>query len=233
MSLAGLGVVAIWNDIEPQARAEFHEWHSREHMPERVGIPGFLRGRRYIALSGTPPSAAPEYFTLYETRDLGVLTGADYLARLNAPTAWTRRCVASFLDTERALCTVAASLGAGQGGLLMTLRYDVAPDWKDRHRAWLAGQALPALASLPGICGAHLCIADTGASTLLTEEKKVRPHATIVPDWVVMVECAGERADIESACAQRLPDSAFAAAGATAPPARGLYALQQCVSGPG
>jgi len=48
-----------------------------------------------------------------------------------------------------------------------------------------------------------------------------------------MVECAGERADIESACAQRLPDSAFAAAGATATPARGLYTLQQCVSGPG
>jgi len=54
MSLAGQGVVAIWNGIAPEGRAEFFEWHNREHMPERVGIPGFRRGRRYIAKYGAP-----------------------------------------------------------------------------------------------------------------------------------------------------------------------------------
>jgi hypothetical protein len=66
MSLAGLGAVCIWHDLLPEARDEFHQWHNREHMPERVGIPGFRRGRRYVALSGTPQifnltgRAAPE-----------------------------------------------------------------------------------------------------------------------------------------------------------------------------
>jgi hypothetical protein len=117
MSLAGQGVVAIWNDVLPEGRADFFEWHNREHMPERVGIPGFRRGRRYIALSGTP-----EFFTLYETDSPEVLAGADYLARLNNPTPWTRRATAPFRNVALSPCRVALSLGTGQGGLLATLR---------------------------------------------------------------------------------------------------------------
>jgi hypothetical protein len=49
MSILGQGFVAIWNGIAPEGREEFYEWHNREHMPERVGIPGFRRGRRYTA----------------------------------------------------------------------------------------------------------------------------------------------------------------------------------------
>ena len=59
MSLSGLGAVAIWHDLVPEARDEFYDWHNREHMPERVGIPGFRRGRRYIAAAG-----GPEFFNL-------------------------------------------------------------------------------------------------------------------------------------------------------------------------
>ena len=62
MSLAGTGAVAIWHDIAPEGRSEFYAWHGREHMPERTGIAGFLRGRRYVAIAGQP-----EFFNLYET----------------------------------------------------------------------------------------------------------------------------------------------------------------------
>lgn len=74
MSFAGTGVVAIWHDVVPEARDEFYEWHNREHMPERLGIPGFQRGRRYIALD-----AGPVYFNLYE---------ADSVQVLGAKTIW-------------------------------------------------------------------------------------------------------------------------------------------------
>jgi hypothetical protein len=162
-----------------------------------------------------------------------VLSGADYTARLNKPTPWTRKCVAAFTNTERALCAVAFSSGGGAGGLMMTLRYDVIAGREAAQREWLATQALPALSLQPGICGVHLCVADVGASTLLTEEKKVRPHAAIVPNWVLLVECAGERAALEAACAQWLPDNGFAAAGACAAPARGVYLLQLDLGAPG
>jgi hypothetical protein len=220
MSLAGQGVVAIWNDILPEGRADFFEWHNREHMPERVGIPGFRRGRRYIALAGEP-----EFFTLYETDSPEVLAGADYLGRLNNPTPWTRRATAPFRNVSRSLCRVALSLGTGQGGLLATLRYDVVEGREEEQRRLLAHRILPELADRPGICGVHLCLADRGASLMETEEKKGRPKA-MVPNWVIMVEGASEIVRLEAACDAALASLTLIAAGAAEPIERGLYQLQ-------
>src|SRR4029078_13343120 len=121
MSLAGTGVVAIWHDLLPDATEDFYEWHNREHMPERVGIPGFRRGRRDIAVEG-----APKYFNLYEAVSPEVLGGCDYLNRLNAPTDWTRRVVPSFRNVARSICRVVYTAVVGQGGFMLTQRFDVA-----------------------------------------------------------------------------------------------------------
>ncbi len=64
------GLLLVWTNIPQDLDRDFNEWYNREHMPERVGIPGFLRGRRYIALD-----ARPEFFTLYETASPAVTTG--------------------------------------------------------------------------------------------------------------------------------------------------------------
>jgi glutathione S-transferase len=220
VSLAGQGVVAIWHDIVPEARADFYEWHNREHIPERVGIPGFLRGRRYVALD-----ARPEFFTLYETAGPQVLDGADYLERLNHPTPWTRRAVLGFRQTSRSLCRVALSLGTGQGGFLVTLRYEVAEGREEEQRRWLCHRALPELADRPGVAGAHLCLADRAASAIMTEEKRGREVAA-VPGWVILVEGGAEPALLDAACQAALPEAALVAAGAVLPVARGLYQLQ-------
>ena len=113
--LSGQGVVAIWNGIAEEGRSEFYDWHLHEHMPERVGIPGFRRGRRYRALD---KNTHPEFFTLYEVDAFEVLQGQDYLSRLNAPTSWTKRATAHFKDTSRGLARVLASSGPGSGGVL-------------------------------------------------------------------------------------------------------------------
>src|SRR5947209_3894387 len=159
MALAGRGAVAIWHDIAPEGRAEFYAWHGREHMPERVGIPGFLSGRRYAAVQGTP-----EFFNLYETASPAVVTGADYLARLNAPTPWTVRTVRHFRAVARSLCEVAASAGEGQGGLIATFRHDVDTALAARHRARLVGDVTPQTAAEAGIAGCHILVADEAAS---------------------------------------------------------------------
>ena len=224
MSLAGEGVVAIWNGIRPEARADFYEWHNREHMPERVAVPGFCRGRRYRALEGRP-----EYFTLYETRDPGVLSGADYLARLNAPTPWTKRVTASFTDTSRSLCRVALSLGPGEGGLIMTWRYDVAAGREDEHRRTLE-KILKEIATRGGIAGVHLCIADREASGIETAEKRGGPQR-LVPGWVVLVEGSAERAALDDACNDLLSNS-FLEKQAAIGIERGLYQLQNMRSKP-
>lgn len=220
MSLAGEGVVAIWNDITAEGRAPFYAWHGREHMPERAGIAGFLRGRRYVAIHGNP-----EYFTLYETESPQVLSGTDYLNRLNNPTPWTRSTVTHFRNVSRSLCRVAASHGFGQGGLVATWRYDVAEDRADEHRRLLAHDILPQLADKAGVAGAHLCIADRAASGIETAEKKARADATLVPGWVVMVEGWDDPEPFDRLCRSVIPPDRLMAAGAGAV-AYGLYRLQ-------
>jgi hypothetical protein len=43
MALAGQVAIIIWNDIAPEGRDEFYDWHLHEHIPERLRVPGFLR----------------------------------------------------------------------------------------------------------------------------------------------------------------------------------------------
>ena len=196
MSLSGLGVVTIWHDLLPEAKDNFYEWHNREHMPERVGIPGFRRGRRYIALQGTP-----EYFNLYEADSPEVLSGQDYLQRLNAPTPWTREVVASFRNVVRGICRVLYSAGVGQGAVMLTLRFDVPQDALAGIVRLLRQQVLPAIADLRGITGVHLCRADEDGSRVETAEKKARTDGTAIPRWILLVEGISARA-VEAATQQ-------------------------------
>ena len=218
MSLAGRGAVAIWHDIAPEGRDAFYAWHGREHMPERAAVPGFLRGRRYVAIAG-----APEFFNLYETTTTDVLAGRDYLERLNHPTPWTVETVKHFRGVARSLCEVAHSRGDGEGGLVATFRYDVESARAASHRARMR-EAIDALVETRGIAGAHLLVADAAASAIETAEKRARASGTEIPRWVVLVEGWGDAAAFESAAGAFAHGDAFADALAT--PDVAVYRLQ-------
>ena len=220
MSLAGRGAVAIWHDIAPQARSAFYAWHGGEHMPERLGIPGFLRGRRYVALG----DSSPEFFNLYETVSRFTITGADYLARLNAPTPWTAATVRHFSNVSRSLCEVAASFGEGQGGLIATLRYTVDDARVTAHRTRMTQTALPALAAMPGVAGCHLLVADAAASAVETAERKARAEKNLVPGTILLVESWDDVEPFEKLCHALTAAEAFTEAAAA--PQLGIYRLQ-------
>lgn len=214
--LAGEAVVAIWNGIAPEGREAFYAWHLREHIPERVGIPGFRRGRRYAAADA---DTHPEFFTLYEADTMGVLQGADYANRLNAPTPWTRAATAHFRDTSRAIARVVASDGPGMGGALLTLRFAVADPGGAAGR--LAAAVRDVAASAPRVTGAHLCAGDDAASRAGTAESAGRADMQAPPSWFALVE-ATDSAALDGI----LPDAALAAAGADGPVLRGRYRLE-------
>ncbi len=192
-------MVAIWHDLAPDARDDFYEWHNREHMPERVGIPGFRRGRRYVAINGTP-----EYFTLYEAVSPETLAGQDYINRLNAPTDWTKRVVPSFRNVARAICRVAFTQGVGSGGVMLTLRFAIDAAHREGTIDALRRRLLPPLAYRKGVAGVHLALADEAASRIDTAEKQVRADTTAVPAWIVLIE-GNAVPDVEGAAADLVP----------------------------
>ncbi len=211
--LAGEAVVAIWNGIEPEARDQFYDWHVNEHMPERVGIPGFRRGRRYIAVDA---ATHPEFFTLYEVDAMPVLQGGDYAGRLNDPTPGTRATTAKFTDTFRALSRVVVSHGPGMGGALLTIRFDC----DDQHL--IAVRALVRAAhQARRVTGAHLCVGDRPASLVRTVETKDRTDIQPPPSCFILVEATDPEALTDI-----LLDRGLLGAGATGPFVRGVYRLE-------
>jgi hypothetical protein len=176
--------VTIWNDIDPAGRETFYAWHEQEHMIERVGIPGFLRGRRYIAID-----AEIEWFTLYETTTAAVMSGPDYLARLDSPTEWTRRAVRAFRNVTRGLTEVMAGHGRTDGACLLALGLSADDSTAARLRSDALG-LVENIAGLPGICSVHVTEADRAASRIETAEKRERGTANEVPDLVMLVEAS-------------------------------------------
>jgi hypothetical protein len=218
MALAGEGAICIWNDILPEHRTDFYAWHNEEHMPERVGIPGFKRGRRYVAVDST---TQPEFFTLYETESYEVLVGQDYTNRLNAPTPRTKATTASFRNTSRALTRVHASQGLGLGGALATIRFGYASGTRPALARAMA-DAILELVTQPQITGVHLCMTDATASSVRTAESKDRSDIQTAPDCVLIIE--GCSADLVKAASDTANRHVVACGGLT--PFAGLYRLE-------
>lgn len=224
MTLLGTGAVAIWHDIAPEGRDLFYAWHGTEHMHERVGIPGFHRGRRFIAID-----ADLEFFNLYEADTIDVLRGEGYRQRLNSPTPWTVETVKHFRGVARSICRVALSRGKAQGGLVATLRYDIAAQAAADHIAMLSGGILPELIAAPGIAAAHLLVADAEASGERTAEQKLRGGpANSVPRYVLVVEGWGDEHAFVAAMREGL--RADRLAGAEEPSTLGIYRHQITVA---
>jgi hypothetical protein len=197
----GRAAVAMWWEVPPEVRTEWEDWHTREHMPERAAIPGFLRGTRWAADSGEA-----SYFVCYEAEDLKTLTTGAYVERLNHPTPWSQKMMPYHRNMVRSLCRVHASSGLGLGGVAATIRFSPS-------RA-----SMPALPERKGITSAHLLESLPASGIPQTAEQRIRggdAHA----DWVLFV--CGYHVD-----AVRPTAAELALPGATA----GLYRLAYSIT---
>ncbi len=151
----GRGALLLWNDIEPGMEAEYLRWHSREHVPERITVPGILAGRRYR-------TADPEwqrYLSVYELESTDVLNRPAYLALLANPTPWSRAMRPYFRRVTRSACSQIASAGTGLGACLVAIRI------QGDARA-LARRAVIECAAMEGMIAAHWYVIDTAVPGL-------------------------------------------------------------------
>lgn len=219
MTLSGTGCFVAWWDLATESVNEHDNWHTHEHMIERVAIPGFLRGSRYRAIDG-----APRVCTIYQGETLATFTSAAYLERLNNPTPWSTRCLPLFVGMNRSLCTVQATFGHGIGGYLLTLQLSARDGETDCLEQWLIREAIPELAGRAGLNAAHLLVCDPAASRTQTREKDLRGTPDAVADRIMLVE-GYDRAAVEAARDELLGASGLVAHGAAANTTAGLYRL--------
>jgi hypothetical protein len=219
MGLLGRALLAFSNDVAAGHEDAWIEWHNREHVPERLAIPGFLRLRRYVALG-----SGPRLFFFYETEDAGVLQSPAYLERLSQPTPWTRESVKHVRNNTRTVLRVTRTLGRGIGGVMAAIETGPAPDQETTLRGWLADTALPGVLACRGVVGAHLAEADAAATATRAEEKRLLATPDALVRWLVLVE-GSDRGAVEAACTAWLPPAALESQGAASPITAGLYQL--------
>ena len=183
MALLGNAAIAIFSEIDAGMLEEHDAWHCKEHFPERMAIPGFIRGRRAAAVD---PATPAQRFILYEIESIATATSAPYLERLNNPTPWSRKVMAVH-RLNRTLCRIVATEGFGVGAHLLVLRLSMGTEG-------LATQ-LAGLARAPGIVGAHLLQKDAHVARPRTAEEKLR-HGGVdaSAEWILFVEAYAAQA---------------------------------------
>ena len=178
MPLLGQAAMLLSFDVVQDAIPEHDEWHTHEHLPERLSIPGFVRGTRWVALHGQR-----RYFVMYEVEQLATLTSEAYLDRLNNPSPWTSKMMRYYRGMTRGFCSVAGSFGFGMGHASLLISFKPAAGAESSLRKWLLQDALPQLPSRPGIGSIHLF---EGALTpQMTNEQSIRGGTDAGVDWAL------------------------------------------------
>ncbi|WP_175695177.1 DUF4286 family protein [Burkholderia ambifaria] len=105
------GQLCVWTDIDPAHEADFNAWYDREHMQERVAIPGFTHARRFRATDGGPR----KYLALYVTDTLDVFRGDAYRRAFTQQTAWSLANFERMAGTQRRVGDLTIEAGDGEG----------------------------------------------------------------------------------------------------------------------
>ena len=208
------GILAVFNDCTPEGYAHFERWYIREHLQERVGVPGFRFGRRYELVAG----GDRRFFAFYEVESPDVLSSPAYLDRLNAPTAWTQQTMqVAFRNSVRTVCDLRFAAGDLIGSHATVLRADDVMAPTAEARALVHGMARE-----PGIARVQLWTASVKQTPSDTAEMRSRAKDRLIAGGLV-VECV-RRQDAE-AVAAKLAEAPPPALGVSGLNAVGVYAL--------
>lgn len=176
------GMLMILANAAAGDEAEFNRWYDREHMAERVAIPGFLSARRYAALG----DGRWRYLALYETVGIATFTGDSYRAALGSQTAWSRRMLGRFRDPQRSVAVRTAHAGYGVAGAVALTRLVPASGAAGRLRRHLAETALPGLAGADGAIAASLLESEPTLSGPVAEYPEGGLEVVRPDDWLVL-----------------------------------------------
>lgn len=201
MPLSGTAMLINFMNVDPEGEDDFNRWYDKEHLAERVAIPGFLEARRYIA-----ESAPQRYLGVYTTETFEVLQSPAYEERLANPTPWSKRNLSRFRDATRACARIKLSLGEGRGSALSFIRLRPTEAGRETLADAIAGRA-NAVLDLDGVLSMHLVASDPDLSVPLTDSPDAAAGAS---DWYVLIDATTQ--DAAKAAAETLDPPKLTAA---------------------
>jgi len=86
-------------------------------VEERIAIPGFVVGTRYVAAN-----ASRKYLGLYRTKGLDVFSTPEYRRAFEHQTPWSVANLGRMQDTVRRVCAIPSETGMGGGAWLALIR---------------------------------------------------------------------------------------------------------------
>lgn len=176
------GAMLVWTDIAPEHEAAFDEWYVRRHMPERIlGVPGFLRGRRYAAVHG-----GPRHLALYDLASLAVLQSEPYQALRRTRDPESRALMPCFRNTVKAVGTVTVACGGAEGGAIAVLPLVRPREGGATLRTTIERSVLPAIAAASGVVSARYVENDAAAQAAV-RANNIRPDDRFL-DAVLLIE---------------------------------------------
>jgi hypothetical protein len=220
MALYSDAAMVLFYDIAGD-NADHDEWHTYEHMHERLSVPGFLRATRWVAKAGTP-----NYMVIYELSGTDIGTSAAYLERLNHPTPWTTDMMGRFRHMIRGFCDLVASAGFGFGHAALSVRFTPREGEEASLRERLEREVLPSLAARRGMASVHLF--RPGAPPPMTSEQALRGRDTPMT-WLLLAS-AYDAGVLGKAAAEQLRPETLEWLGAAPGIATGTYLLQYMAS---
>lgn len=157
------GVLFVASDVDPVHDQDYNRWYDREHVLERVRIPGFVSGTRYVAID-----APKRYLGLYHTESLAVFDTEAYRQAFQHQTPWSVSNLGRMQAPKRRVCQVLARTGAGQGSALVVIELAVggSAEALDQQARVLGAE----LAAADGFVQSCLYLPEAALSTPLPQE---------------------------------------------------------------
>lgn len=85
--MAHKGFLLVTMQPPPAFEEEFNAWYDQEHIPERLSVPGFVTGLRFVCIDGHP-----KYLAMYDLENFDVLASPAYMnVGFDKASPWTKR----------------------------------------------------------------------------------------------------------------------------------------------
>lgn len=178
-----LGAMIVVYDFSAIERDEFNDWYDTEHIPQRLGINGFMNAQRWLAIDNPKLSVVT-----YDVQCADVLRSPAYQAITGAASSpWTRRInkkcklVARYVG-EQILPGDRTGPEEAKGLLLLAMNVNAAVE--EEFNCWNDTEHFPRLAAIPGVLAARRIRCTEGGQRYLAVYHTANTRVIDSPAWL-------------------------------------------------